>query len=352
MVFDAVAVGPGSSAVILEGLIAGWRAAFPADDLTVLLPDEPGLRVPEGVAQHRVAAPGGAIGGMWRRTMGVRKSARSLAADAVLSGVTASGLLGTSSPHGVMLTDLRHEILPDQFGRGRKLARRLAYGVSFRRADAIFCISHRTRNDLLARYPKVGERAVVTWLGADHVDAWPPRTATHAPYALAFGRFANKNADAVLEAWAEFCRGDDAWTLRLVGMSSADRAAAADRIEQLGISERVVLMPWLDDGEFAAAFANASLIVFPSEFEGFGLPAVEAMRLGIPLVVSADPALVEVAGDHAVAAADLSPKSLAGAMRRAISTPADELEAARRRSEAFSWQAMATVVRDALAPEV
>ncbi|NHA01524.1 glycosyltransferase family 4 protein [Nocardioides sp. W3-2-3] len=56
------------------------------------------------------------------------------------------------------------------------------------------------------------------------------------------------------------------------------------------------LMPWLDDDAFQRCFAGAGLIVFPSDFEGFGLPAAEALRLGIPLVVSADEALAEVTG--------------------------------------------------------
>ena len=315
----------------------------------MLVPDEPGMRILDGVAVHRMPSGGGAFGNLWTRTVGVRRAARELGADAVLSGVTASGLLGTSCTHGVVLTDLRHEVLPEQFSAGRRLARRLSYGVSFRQADAIFCISGRTRDDLVARHPEVGPRAIVASLGADHVDAWPPRSAGESPYAVAFGRFANKNADAVLEAWAEFCRTDDAWTLRLVGMSEDDRLRAGERIAALGIADRVALMPWLDDEQFAQSFVSASLIVFPSEFEGFGLPAVEAMRLGIPLVVSADPALGEVTGGHAVIATDLTPLGLATSMRQAVASSAEELAAAQAWAERFSWEGMAGVVRDALA---
>jgi len=347
VVFDAVAVRPGSSAVILEGLIAGWIRRHPSDDLTVLVPDEPGMRIPEGVAVHRVPS-GGALGNLRARTFGVRRAARELGADAVLSGVTASGLLGTSCTHGVVLTDLRHEVLPEQFTAARRVARRLSYGASFRQADAIFCISGRTRDDLVARHPEVGDRAIVAALGADHVDDWPPRSAAGKPYAVAFGRFANKNADAVLEAWAEFCRADDDWKLRLVGMSDDDRLRAGERVAALGIADRVELMPWLDDEQFAASFVGASLVVFPSEFEGFGLPAVEAMRLGIPLVVSDDPALTEVTGGHAVVATDLTPTGLAAAMKQALARSDEELAAAQAWADRFSWRAMADVVRSAL----
>lgn len=347
VVFDAVAVRPGSSAVILEGLIAGWVRRYPSDRLTVLVSDEPGMRVPDGVAVRSVPSRG-VLGGLWARTVGVRRAARELGADAVLSGVTASGLLGTACTHGVVLTDLRHELLPEQFSATRRAARRFAYGVSFRRADAIFCISSRTRDDLVARHPKVGNRAIVAALGADHVDDWPPRPAIENRYAVAFGRFANKNADAVLEAWAEFCPRHEDWTLRLVGMSNDDRLRAGERVVVLGIADRVELMPWLDDVQFASTFVGASLIVFPSEFEGFGLPAVEAMRLGIPLVVSADPALTEVTGGHAVVATDMAPPRLAAAMGQAVARSGAELAAAQAWAERFSWGAMAGVVREAL----
>jgi glycosyltransferase involved in cell wall biosynthesis len=350
IVFDAVAVRPGSSAVILEGLIDGWLSAYPSDVLTVLVPDEPGMRIPDGVAVRRVPSRGGALGHLWARTLGVRRAARKLGADAVLSGVTASALAGTGCTRGVVLTDLRHEILPEQFSSARRMARRLSYGLSFRRADAVFCISGRTRDDLLARHPTVGARAIVASLGADHVAAWPPKPqGGHPPYAVAFGRFANKNAAAVLEAWAEFCRTDDAWVLRLVGMSEDDRDRAGVRARVLGIADRIVLMPWLDDGQFAETFVGASLVVFPSEFEGFGLPAVEAMRLGIPLVVSADPALAEVTGGHAVVAGALTPGELADSMRQAIGSSAEQLSAAQAWAERFSWTDMARVVRDELA---
>ena len=181
------------------------------------------------------------------------------------------------------------------------------------------------------------------------MDAWPAvEVGDDAPYALAFGHFANKNADAVLEGWARFCRTDDRWRLCLVGMGSADRAAATGRVADLGIADRVDLMPWLDDGAFQRCFAGAGLVVFPSDFEGFGLPAIEAMRLRIPVVVSTDPALAEVTGGHAAVAASTEPADLAAAIERAIGSTPDQREAGRRFTDAFSWRRTAGVVRAGL----
>jgi glycosyltransferase involved in cell wall biosynthesis len=104
----------------------------------------------------------------------------------------------------------------------------------------------------------------------------------------------------------------------------------------------------LSDEQFRGRFASAAMVVFPSDFEGFGLPAVEAMRLGIPVVVTPDPALLEVTGGHAAVMSGWGPPELADAVRRAQDTTADELAQAREHAAAFTWSRMATRTRAAL----
>ncbi len=268
----------------------------------------------------------------------------------MLAAVPASGLVGYAGlRRGLILYDLRHELRPHQFSGRTRLSRRVSWGWTMSRADGIYTISERTLSDLRDRHPRLGRHGVAAQLGADHVDAWPAVAPVGgAAYALAFGHFANKNADAVLEGWAQFCRSDDCWRLRLVGMGAADRAAATERISALGIADRVELMGWLDDAEFQECFAAAGLVIFPSDFEGFGLPAIEAMRLGIPVVVSADPALAEVTGGHAAVAASTAPDGLAAAISDALAFTPEQLDAGRRFTDGFSWRRTANVVRSSL----
>ncbi len=87
--------------------------------------------------------------------------------------------------------------------------------------------------------------------------------------------------------------------LVVVGLPADARAATEASVLERGLGDVVTVRPWLSTEEFQRTFTSASLVVFPSDFEGFGLPALEAMRLGIPVVVTPDTALLEVTGDMA-----------------------------------------------------
>lgn len=354
LVVDAVAARPGSATIVIEHLLRGWTDAFPEDRITLLTgPDGAAIALPPGVRARAATPPvGGRVGQVWLRAYAARRAARELGADAVLAGVPASNLLGSRCPRGVILYDLRHELRPHQFSRASRVARRVSWGWSLRRADKIFTISDRTLDDLVRRHPRLADRGVSAQLGSDHVDHWAPDAdRPDAPYALAFGHFSNKNADAVLAGWARFCAEDPTWRLRVVGMGRSDREAATALVAELGIGDRVDLMPWLDDEAFRRCFRGAGLVIFPSDFEGFGLPAVEAMRLGIPVVVSHDAALAEVTGGLAAAATPDDPADLAAAIRRALATSDDDLKEAARFTDSFTWARTASVIRAGLAPE-
>jgi glycosyltransferase involved in cell wall biosynthesis len=111
----------------------------------------------------------------------------------------------------------------------------------------------------------------------------------------------------------------------------------------------VTVLPWLEREEFRERFASAGMIVFPSDFEGFGLPAVEAMRLEIPLVISPDEALIEATGGNATVVPGSDAVSLANGLATAWETPPEELERARRFVDGYRWVDAAAATREALA---
>ena len=363
LVVDAVAVRPGSAAIVIGGLLRGWVAAAPDDEIVVLVDGFADFPVPDGVrVEPIVERPASLLRRLRAQSIGVRRACRRYRADALLSAIPASALLGGGCPHAVVVYDLRHELRPAQFSFQRRLTRRVLWGWTFRRADALMCISERTRGDLVALHPNVASKAHAALLGADHALGW--RAAPGGGrYVLAFGHFPNKNVESVLRAWRAYAGADagagtradadagarpDGIVLRVCGLGTAARAEAEALVAELGIGDRVELLPWLDDATFEAVFAGAATILFPSDFEGFGLPALEALLLGVPVVISTDPALLEVTGGHAVVAADERPETLAAAVAHALARTPDERAAGIAWARTFTWKRCASEYRAAL----
>ncbi|TAM91366.1 MAG: glycosyltransferase family 1 protein [Jatrophihabitans sp.] len=352
LVVDALAVRPGSAAIVTENLLRGWAQAAPQDEIVVLTGGGSELRVPAGTTQLRVSTRAGVAARLWAQSVGVRRACATVRADALLCAVTTGALLGAPCRTGAVVYDLRHEARPRQFARHRRLARRLLYGWTFRRADALVCISERTRQDLVRNRPRLAAKARTALLGSDHAAYWAPGPPDGPAYVLAFGHLPNKNVDVVLRAWA-CCDAPAtaAMTLRVCGLRGAARTAAAARAAALGITGRVELLGRLDDERFRSLFAGAAAVVFPSDFEGFGLPVVEALRLAIPVVISADPALLEVSAGHAVVCADGSARALAAAIGQALHRTPEQRERGRAHAEGLTWAETARQVRDALTGE-
>lgn len=151
----------------------------------------------------------------------------------------------------------------------------------------------------------------------------------------------------LLDAWALLRDEGRARPLQLCGIPGGDRDAVVAQIERLKLGDLVTPLGWVSDEELHERFAAAGLVVFPSDFEGFGMPAAEAMRLGIPLVISPDPALVEVAGGHATLMRDWGPRPLADAIVAAWDTPPEQLAAAKQFAARYTWANMAAGVRQA-----
>jgi glycosyltransferase involved in cell wall biosynthesis len=347
LVADTTAIRPGSAAIIVGNLLIGWAQAAPEDEVIVLVAGRPQLPLPRTARIEDIGSRPSLLARLWRQSVGVRQAARRLDADAFLGGVTAGALLGVKCPYAAMLYDLRHELRPAQFSASRRISRRILYGWTFKLADVLVCISERTRRDLLRPRRRLASKALAAPLGSDHAEGWKAG-GDAGSYVLAFGHFPNKNVEGVLRAWQLYCRTHQELKLRICGLGKSGRADAEQLVSQLGIGERVELLPWLSDEQFESVFAGAAAILFPSDFEGFGLPAIEALRLGLPLVVSPDEALLEVTGGHAVVTPDETPEGLARAIGQALELTPEQLEAGRTHARTFTWARMARQTRDAL----
>jgi len=238
----------------------------------------------------------------------------------------------------VTVHDLSFERDPPLMSRADRIVFRTFVPRAARRASRVLTVSERTKSDLVRLYGIPHEKIVVTPNG---VDARFAPGGVPGGYALFVGAIeARKDPLAALDAATQA-----GLELVVVGPEKDPRLARVLR------DRGADLRGYVGDDELARLYREASVLVFPSRFEGFGLPVVEAMASGTPVVATEDPAVREVAGDAALYA---DRAGLGAAVRRALDERPRLAAAGLERARLFSWAATAertlAVYRDVLAP--
>jgi glycosyltransferase involved in cell wall biosynthesis len=142
-------------------------------------------------------------------------------------------------------------------------------------------------------------------------------------------------------------------TVDVVGENRTQPRVDLDRlVEDAGLAGRVRLAGFVDDAALAARYAAADVAVFLSDYEGFGLPALEAMARGVPVVASAAPALGEIFGEAALLADPRDERAVAAAIDRVLRDPGlreGMVDRGRALAGRFSWQQTASLTWRCLA---
>ena len=235
--------------------------------------------------------------------------------------------------------------MPESYGRGFRALYRTLQPMLARRAARISTVSRDAARQLARHLPVAAEAVAVLPNGHEHALRWRREGATvfdarpqERPFVLLLGsRARHKNAGLVLGLADAF----DALGLDLLvagqgaGIFAAERAVATKNVRWLGA---------VSDDDLALLFSRALCLAFPSFTEGFGLPIVEAMALGCPVVSSDRASMPEVCGNAALMAAPDLPDAWLAHVRALKGSEAlreDLRGRGRRQAAAFSWSATA-----------
>lgn len=262
--------------------------------------------------------------------------------------------LGPVAPrrHIVCIHDLHTMLMPESYGFAFRTAHRLLLPALGRRAAMITTVSELSRGHLIEHGVAKPEKISVTYNGGDHAHRWNAGRALldlsgPRPFVLCLGRPQTyKNG----ELFWRIAERLDALGIDILMAGDVDAAT----LKSFGPEQprNVRLLGRVSDDGFAYALSKALCFAFPSRIEGFGLPAVEAMALGCPLIASTSPCLPEICGDAALYAGPDDPAAWVDAIARIRSQPtlaADLVRRGQARAQRYSWRKIAELYLELMA---
>ncbi|HET7321748.1 MAG TPA: glycosyltransferase family 1 protein [Longimicrobiaceae bacterium] len=291
----------------------------------------------------------------WMLRMGGR-----IAADAVFIPHYAAPLGLPDLPTVLTVHDLIHFRLSHLFPRWKRVVAGELLRRSVRAATEIIVPSQATRADLVARHPTTAVKICVVLEGVDGALEQAPASATvrgepisaWQPFLLGVGnRKPHKNLIAAVEVLARLRADGGSHRLVLAGERFVEGDAVVARAKQLGVADAVKEVGRVSDAELRGLYRNAECLIFPSLYEGFGLPLLEAMALGTPVIASDRTSIPEVAGEAAILLDPDDWTGMAAAVERLGAQPtlrAEMVERGRARAATLSWERAARTTADVL----
>jgi glycosyltransferase involved in cell wall biosynthesis len=227
-------------------------------------------------------------------------------------------------PAATTVLDVQHEVFPEFFSRAELAYRRHVYGWTVRKSRIVITISEHAREALIERLGLDPARVRAIHLAVDH-DRFCPGDNAREPFLLyPANAWKHKNHARLFEAFALVRRERSELSLVLTG-AGHERLTLPDGVESRG---HVSLE------ELVELYRTAGALVYPSLYEGFGIPCVEAMACGCPVAASDVASIPEVCGNAAVYFDPLDPESIAEALRTVLDRPP---QGGIERAAAFTW---------------
>jgi glycosyltransferase involved in cell wall biosynthesis len=266
-------------------------------------------------------------------------------------GFTASAFPGC--PNVTVFHDLQHKRHPKHFRAFDLAAWNFFLYLSVRRSRMFVAISDATKKDLKHFYGIPGDRIVVTPLGIETAfTAIGAESRTPEPFFLCVSTLhPHKNLENLLRAFAAFRAHNPEWRLVMTGLRGFHAQAVEACIVELGLQQAVELTGWVDREVLYDLFRRATAMVYPSTFEGFGIPVVEAMAAGLPLACSNIEPIHSIVDGAALEFAPEDVPAMTAAMHRLVED--GELrrtltEKGRTRAACFTWEQTARLTLTAI----
>ena len=285
---------------------------------------------------------------VWEQTALPLAAAR-LGLDALLNpGFTAPVYCGCAAV--TVFHDMQHKRHPEHFRWFDLLSWRVLLFASAHLATLLLADSDATRADVLRYYRFPAGRVRVVRLGVDQV-FFGLRRAPEKLLLTVSTLHPHKGLGALLEAFAQFRRAQPGFRLVIAGLRGFHAEALEKLREDLGLTGAVEFTGWIPRAQLYDLYRRAWAFLYPSTFEGFGIPVVEALAAGIPTGCSNIEPLSALAGE---AALQFEPGNVEAIYSAMVRLAADEPLRARlategpRRAAAFSWTATARATLDAI----
>jgi glycosyltransferase involved in cell wall biosynthesis len=269
----------------------------------------------------------------------------------LLHGLAYALPVGWTGPSVLTIYDLSFLRFPKAFNAANRIYLTAITRASARRATRILTISEHTRRDIVRLLSVPEQRVDVTYpaaeeryrlLPADEVEAFRVARGLPRAFVFALGTLEpRKNVVGLLRAYARLPRPRP--PLYVAGGSGWRVSPIFDTVQQLDLHDDVQFVGFVPEDELPLWYNAARLFTFPSLYEGFGLPVLEAMACGTPVITSTAASLPEVAGQAGVLVSPRDSDQLAREMERVLDDPQlrTEMRAAGRiQASRFSWRAM------------
>lgn len=287
---------------------------------------------------------------LWEQTI-LPLTVRRLHLDALFNpGFTAPAFC--SCPQATLFHDLQHKLHPEFFRWFDLPFWRLFLWISARRSRILLVTTERNRADLLRAYSLDAARVRVTPLGVEPRFFEIARERSPRPYLLCASTIhPHKNIDGLIRAFEEWRRRRPEFELVVTGVRGFETEAVERLIRELHLESAVRLTGWIPREDLYALFRDAWAFVYPTTFEGFGIPVLEALAAGAPTACSAIEPLVSLAGGAALHFDPHDHRAIVEALDRIACDEALRARLAAEgpvRAAAFSWRTTAELTREAI----